>query len=113
MIINEIKREFEKNKFEIEVKKEISGTNWIAISMTNITREPITCGTPINNLKIRIQPLISGIRGFSQQDGRVDNSHELPIHQHFGKEKRYLHTLGNETASWALGSLLGFDCWGN
>ena len=90
---------------KIEVRGEISGTNWAEIRMTNIIGEPITLGTPITHLAIGIQTLTSGATTFSPQGYRIDNAHGF-LHQHSGA---LVSSLGDETMSGALLALFGED----
>lgn len=113
MIIEEIKEEFRKGNSQIKRIFQIEGNKHLSVRMTNIKGESINSGTPIDDLDIGLQPLILITEVFSPKDGRVDKDqgYQSPIHQHIGAEKIYFTTTGNKTASYALGMILGHDCW--
>lgn len=55
----------ERKESKIKVKGEISGINWVEINMTNFTGEPVTLGTSVTDMSIRIQTLTFGAMCFS------------------------------------------------
>lgn len=105
-LIHEIKRKLEEGVSSFEVRGEISDPTWAEISVTNNTGSPVLLGTPLDNVKFRAQILISGAPGFSQGNYRLDNSHNLPIHQHFGEQ---ISSANVQTISSALLMILGSD----
>ena len=104
-LIEKIREALGRKESKIQVRGEISGTDWAEIRMTNITGEPITLGTPIDNMKIGIQTLASGAICFAPKEYRIDNSHGF-LHQHSGA---LLLPMIDKTASGALLALFGND----
>ena len=105
ILIYKLKEKLRGKESKIKVRGEISGTTWAEISMTNIRGEPIALGTPINDLKIGIQTLISGSISFSPNNYRIDNSHGF-LHQHSGA---LVYPMENKTLSGSLLALFGTD----
>lgn len=81
-LIDKLKDNLEKNETKITVRGEISGCDWAEVRVTNIVREPIRLGTPVSDLSIGIQRLISG-SDFQRQNYRIDNAHGS-LHFHSG-----------------------------
>ncbi len=102
-LIDKIRKALETKESRIKFRGEISGANWAEVKMTNIIGEPITLGTPLDNIKIGIQTLVSGAVGFSQQNYRIDNSHGF-LHQHSGAS---VSSIEGKTMSGALLALFG------
>ncbi len=104
-LMNKLKEMLKRKESQIKVRGEISGTDWAEVRMTNIKDEPITLGTPVEDLKIGIQTLTSGANGFIAKEYRIDNSHGV-IHQHSGS---VISPVEGETMSGSLMMLLGSD----
>ena len=105
-LIDKIKKALIKKESKIVVRGEISGTSWAEVRMTTFLGEPITLGTPINQVKIRIQALTSVANGFTQQNYRIDNCHNF-LHQHSGAS--LIIPMQDKTMSGALVALFGED----
>ncbi len=108
IFVNRLKRELKENKSKIRVKAPlslISGANWAELNITSLDGNPITLGTPIDDLKFRFQPLLSGAICVPCSY-RLDSHSNKPLHQHgFGSESQIsfptlsgalLHVLGSE-----------------
>ncbi len=104
-LIDKIKEALGREESKIKVRGEISGTNWAEINMTNFTGEPVTLGTPVTDMSIRIQTLTSGAICFSAQGYRVDNAHGF-LHNHSGAS---MFPMRDKTMSGALLALFGKD----
>ena len=74
--------ELEKKQTTIKVKSLISGNGWGEININSLNGSPVFLTSPIQDLKIRFQPLISGIDGFQQTHFRIDNNTQEPLHVH-------------------------------
>jgi len=105
-LVKRIKKELEKGTSSIiNLRGEISGTTWMELNITEITGNPITLGTHFENLKFRAQKLVSGAL-FTQGNYRIDNSHDLRLHQHFLGS---IYPVEVETLSGALLMIFGSD----
>ena len=83
----ELANELEKKQTAIRVKSLISGNGWGEININSLNGSPVFLNSPIQDLKIRFQPLISGINGFQQTHFRIDNNTQEPLHVHsFGSK---------------------------
>ena len=105
---NKLKKELKEKKSKIQIKSplsSISGANWVDLSITSLDGSPLSLGTPINNIKFRFQPLLSGAKLISCPY-RLDNHTNKPLHQHFENSEfivncptlsgALLHILGSE-----------------
>ena len=78
----ELADELEKKQTVIRVKSLISGNGWGELNITSLNGSPIFLNSQIQDLKIRFQPLISGVGGFNKTHFRIDNNTQEPIHIH-------------------------------
>ena len=107
MLKDDLREELERGRQEIKIRGEVSGTNWAELNIIETTGNPITLGTPFDNLKFRAQILTSGSASFSQGNYRIDNSHGV-LHQHWFDLKSPVNV---PTLSGALLMILGSDYW--
>lgn len=79
-LIDKIKEFLGRGDSRMKVRGEVSGLNHAEVRATNIRGEPLTWETPVSDLRISIQTLISG-SPFYPGKYRIDNSHGS-LHEH-------------------------------
>lgn len=91
--IETLKRQLKENKGKIKVKAPLSSipeSNWGDLSITSLNQSSVMLSSPIENLKIRFQPLLSGSRCVACPY-RLDSHSNKPLHTHFYKFESFLN----------------------
>lgn len=101
--VEKLKEKFKEKRKDIRIRGELSGASWLEAHITSLNQEPITFGTSTENVKIRLQTLISGALCFSQGDYRIDSHTNKNLHEHTPDSENQLEIL---TVSGALVKVL-------
>ena len=104
--IEKLKGALERKEHSFKIRGEISGTDWVELSVTSLRGDPLHLGLSMDDVKFRFQTLTSGATTFTTRPYRLDNSHGLPIHQHFSGA---VSSLNFPTVGGALVHVLGSD----
>jgi hypothetical protein len=109
VFIDNLKKQLKENKRKILVKAPLSllpESNWGYLSVTSLNGIPVMLGTPVEDLKIRFQPFMSGAGFCTALPYRMDNHSNKPLHTHFDGFESFVDV---PTLSDALLMVLGSE----
>jgi hypothetical protein len=109
VFVDVLKNQLKENKGKIRVKAPLSSipeTNWGYLSVTSLNGNPVMLSTPINDLKFRFQPFMSGAGFCTALPYRMDSHSNKPLHTHFYKFESFVDV---PTLSGALLMILGSE----